>query len=182
MSRYRRLHTPGATFFFTLATQARQDLLTTAPVRNALRQAIVEVRSQAAFEIHAWVLLPDHLHCIWELPPGDADYGVRWSIIKRRVTQACASALDDAGASSASRIKRRDGALWQRRFWEHQIRDEDDFARHVDYIHFNPVKHGCVQRVSDWPYSTFHRYVKAGIYAPDWGGAQQSDIPGDFGE
>jgi putative transposase len=182
MSRYRRAQTPGATYFFTVATQARRDLLTSAPIRQALRDAIVEVRSAAPFVICSWVLMPDHLHCLWELPQGDADYGMRWSIIKRRVTQACAGELDISAERSLSQTRRREGALWQRRFWEHQIRDEDDFARHMDYIHFNPVKHGYVQRVGDWPYSTFHRYVKASVYTADWGGNAQLEISGDFGE
>jgi putative transposase len=182
MTRYRRLHTPGATYFFTLASQARRALLTSDSVRQALRGAIAEVRSDAPFVICAWVLLPDHLHCIWELPDGDADYGRRWSIIKRRVTQACVG-LENTGERRESQIKRREGSLWQRRFWEHQIRDEDDFARHMDYIHFNPVKHGYVGQVSDWPYSTFHRYVKAGVYVADWAGTSQAkgDL-GAFGE
>jgi putative transposase len=182
MTRYRRLHAPGATYFFTLTTQARRALLTSNAVRMALRGAIAEVRSNAPFAVCAWVLLPDHLHCIWELPDGNADYGKRWSIIKRRVTQVCAAELEDAGERRISQIKRREGSLWQRRFWEHRIRDENDFARHMDYIHFNPMKHGYVQRVADWPYSTFHRYVKTGVYAPDWAGDSQTEASEGFGE
>ena len=183
MSRYRRSHAPGATFFFTVNTLARRPVLTTAPVRRALREAIAEVRLGTPFIVHAWVLLPDHLHCIWELPPGDADYGIRWSVIKRRVTQACAGDSEEPSAQrSSSRVKRREGAFWQRRFWEHQIRDENDFARHVDYIYYNPVKHGHAKLVSDWPYSTFHRFVKEGIYARDWAGASLIEQAGDFGE
>jgi len=182
MSRYRRSHAQGAAYFFTVNTHERQPLLTSVPVRQALREAIAEVRSRAPFIIHAWVLLPDHLHYIWELPPGDAAFGMRWSSIKRLVTQSCGAREETTATTSASRIKRREGSLWQRRFWEHQIRDENDWVRHADYIHFNPVKHGHVQRVSDWPYSTFHRYVKEGLYTADWGSVLPSESVGDFGE
>jgi putative transposase len=179
MSRYRRSHTPGASYFFTVATLHRRPLLAQEPVRIALRQAIAEARRHAPFRIHAWVLLPEHLHCIWELPTDDADFGTRWSLIKRKVTQACGYGMP----ASASGAARREGGLWQRRFWEHQIRDERDFERHVDYVHFNPVKHGHVRSAKDWPFSTFHRYVKEGLYPEDWGGTapeETSDL--EFGE
>jgi putative transposase len=180
MSRYRRSQTPGASYFFTVATLHRQPLLTEEPVRNALRQAIAQARRDTPFVIHAWVLLPEHLHCIWELPPGDADFGMRWSLIKRKVTQACGYA---DRPTSLSRVTRREGGLWQRRFWEHQIRDERDFEKHVDYIHFNPVKHGHAQAVKDRPFSTFHRYVKEGLYPEDWGGTSLVEANGaEFGE
>jgi len=158
MSRYRRAHHKGGTYFFTLNTLRRQPLLTLPKVRAALRESIDRTREQYPFEILAWVLLPDHLHCVWRLPTGDANFGVRWSLIKRHVTQA--TTLDKPGIGpSESCAARREGALWQRRFWEHLIRDEDDFRRYVDYIHWNPVKHGLVNAVAEWPYSTFHRYV-----------------------
>lgn len=169
MSRYRRAHIQGGTYFFTLSTLRRQPVLTLPTVRTALREAIQIARARYPFEILAWVLLPDHLHCIWTLPPDDADFGIRWSLIKRHVTQA-ANLKTTGIAVSQSRLARREGTLWQRRFWEHAIRDEEDLRRHVDYIHWNPVKHGLTQRVSDWPYSTYHRYVREGIYAADWGG------------
>lgn len=180
MSRYRRSRAPGATYFFTVTTHNRRPVLLEESVRKALRHAIQSARDVAPFEIHAWVLLPEHLHCIWELPEGDADFGMRWSLIKRKTTQASGF----SGISTTqSRANRREGALWQRRFWEHQIRDENDFERHVDYIHFNPVKHGYVQAVKDWPFSTFHRFVKAGMYAADWGGEMSSSTSGaTFGE
>ena len=135
MSRYRRSTTQGATFFFTLDTFRRQPILLHNQVRVALREGLKEVRSRLAFTIHAWVLLPDHLPCIWELPPGDAAFGLRWGQIKRHVTRACDSDLESLPLLAASRRKRHEGTLWQRRFWEHQIRDEADFMRHVDYIH-----------------------------------------------
>jgi putative transposase len=120
------------------------------------------------FHIDARVLLPDHLHCNWTLPEGDADFSMRWSKIKRHVSQQCD---DTVGCKtiSDSRAKRHESGIWQRRFWEHQIRDDNDFERHVDYIHWNPVKHDLVARAGDWPYSTFHRFVQNGTYSLDWG-------------
>jgi putative transposase len=112
------------------------------------------------------VVLPDHLHCVWTLPPGDADFSNRWKAIKIRFVQA----IPDTERRSAVRAACGERAIWQRRFWEHAIRDETDYARHVDYVHFNPVKHGHVQRVADWPYSSFRRWVAAGRYPPDWCG------------
>lgn len=168
MSRYRRSNTDGATFFFTVVTYRRQPILTNEPLRAALRTAILRVRERYPFAIDAWVLLPDHLHAIWTLPPGDADFGLRWGGIKRLVTHAVAADYERADWRNASRLARRESTIWQRRFWEHQIRDEDDFRHHMDYLHFNPVKHGLVETVADWPYSTFHRLVDSGVYPADW--------------
>ncbi|MHC5348457.1 REP-associated tyrosine transposase [Metapseudomonas furukawaii] len=176
MSNYRRSREPGAIYFFTLVTHRRQPVLTTVPLRQALRQSIQEVRASYPFRIHGWALLPDHLHCIWQLPLGDEEFGLRWSIIKRRVSQQ----VGRDGALSASRAGRRELGLWQRRFWEHRIRDEVDYRRHMDYLHWNPVRHGLVQRVADWPWSSFHRLVREGVYPQDWGG--RGDIGGAFGE
>ena len=116
--------------------------------------------------------MPDHLHCIWTLPDGDVDYSTRWAVIKSSVSRFAGDGIPLSDTVSASRIKHRDSSIWQRRFYEHQIRDERDFERHVDYVHFNPVRHGHVASAADWPYSTFHRYVKNGLYAMDWGGTQ----------
>ena len=121
------------------------------------------MRVARPFVIDAWVLLPDHLHCLWTLPDGDADFSTRWMMIKRAVSLACREDYRRADWVTASKLKHRESTIWQRRFWEHQIRDENDFARHVDYIHFNPVKHGHGQRAVDWPHSTFHRYVRDGV-------------------
>ncbi|MCO6057805.1 transposase [Pseudomonas sp. MOB-449] len=176
MSNYRRARGPGALYFFTLVTYQRQSVLTHPAVRQALRNAIIRTREHCPFDIHGWVLLPDHLHCIWQLPPDDHDFGRRWSIIKRRVSQQCAG-IYPLGSSQQAR---RELGFWQRRFWEHQIRDEQDYRQHMDYLHRNPVKHGLVNRVADWPWSSFHRLVRAGVYPNDWGGA--GDIEGTFGE
>jgi putative transposase len=179
MSNYRRSNIAGGTYFFTVNSFRRRPILTLAPLRHALRLAIQNTRLSHPFEIDAWVLLPDHLHCIWTLPEGDSDFSMRWSLIKRMVTQTCANDFSVADLSP-SRIQRKESAIWQRRFWEHQIRDEEDFKRHVDYIHWNPVKHGLVQRTLDWPYSTFHRYVETGKLTSNWGVSMETD--GNFGE
>lgn len=180
MATFRRAVVPGATYFFTVNTESRRKVLTDPPFYDALKQALRQVKAAHPFDIDAFVLLPDHLHCIWTLPPGDADYALRWNMVKRLVSQATRD--DIAPMLSASRIKRRESGLWQRRFWEHQIRDDADFARHVDYIHVNPMKHGYVTRVRDWPYSSFHRFVRDGVYPADWAGVMESDGGLRFGE
>ena len=170
MSRYRRLLT-GSTYFFTVVAHRRRPIFCNPAIRSNLGQAIRFVRDIRPFVIDAWILLPDHMHCIWTLPQDDADYSTRWATIKRYVSSSSARMLRDAALSTPSREKKRESTIWQRRFWEHQIRGEDDFERHMDYIHFNPVKHGYVHQVVDWPHSTFHRYVREGIYSQDWGGS-----------
>lgn len=168
MSRFRRAVT-GSTYFFTVVSHRRRPILCTEPIRNALRQAIERVRCSRPFCVDAWVLLPDHLHCIWTLPDGDHRFSTRWSLIKHHVAYTCGLMHADV-AISQSRLKHRDACVWQRRFWEHQIRDALDMERHMNYVHYNPVRHGLVGSASEWPYSTFHRYVKAGVYSRDWGG------------
>jgi putative transposase len=158
------------TFFFTVVSYRRQPILCDAPVRAALRGAIHEVRRSNPFAIDAWVLLPDHLHCIWTPPPDEGDFSLRWSLIKSRVSRAIGKQYRRAEWLNASKSKHRESTIWQRRFREHCIRDEEDLRHHVDYLHFNPVKHGLAPRVPDWPHSTFHRFVKTGIYPPDWAG------------
>ena len=179
MSRYRRARSAGSCYFFTLAAYRRQPILCDEAIRNALRTAIETVRMTRPFVIDAWVLLPDHLHCVWTLPDGDAGFSTRWMIIKRMVSLTCREDYRRAGWMVASKLKHRESTIWQRRFWEHQIRDENDFARHVDYIHFNPVRHGHAQHTADWPYSTFHRYVNNGVYAHDWAGAINAELEYD---
>jgi putative transposase len=181
MSRYRRSLTRGATYFFTVVTYQRRQLLMNARTRSALREAIAEVRKVLPFEIDAWVLLPDHLHTIWTLPENDAEYGKRWGMIKSRVSRECRDLVGGDASRSQSREKRREIDFWQRRFWEHQIRDADDFERHVNYIHYNPVKHELAKRAADWPYSTFHRYIRSGDYSCDWA-TDPGDITGKAGE
>jgi putative transposase len=169
MTSYRRSRIEGGTYFFTQVTHQRQPCLCTDVARPLLRAAFLKVREKYPFAIDAIVLLPDHIHCIWTLPPNDSDYATRWRLIKSDVTKQEASVLKLQANRSESRQNRRESNLWQRRFWEHWIRDDDDFARHCDYIHYNPVKHGLCQQVMDWKYSSFHRYVAQGIYSVDWG-------------
>jgi len=170
MSRYRRSQTPGARYFFTVVTYRRQAFFCDAPIREALRNTIVTTRAKWLFVIEAWLLLPDHLHTIWTLPLGDADFATRWGVIKRQVSVACANDYRRADWINPSKQKHRESTLWQRGYWEHQIRDEHDLERHMDYIHFNPVKHGHCKQVGEWPYSAFHRYVEQGGYPINWGG------------
>ena len=168
MPEYRRAFAPGGTFFFTLVTEGRARLFRDPAARTLLRRAFLQTQQRWAFTIEAIVLLPEHLHTIWTLPPGDADFSRRWSFLKRRFTQGW---LRQGGAeqpTSLSRQRNRRRGVWQRRFWEHTIRDETDFVRHCDYIHYNPVKHGCVACAHAWPYSSFHRFVRENLYEPDW--------------
>jgi putative transposase len=169
MSRYRRSLTTGATYFFTVNSYRRRPILAHPDVRDALREAIEQVRLTMPFTIDAWVLLPNHLHAIWTMPRDDAAFGKRWGVIKAQVSKQCAHLIDTRAARSDSRVTRSENDFWQRRFWEHELRDERDYERHVDYVHYNPVKHGLVKTVAEWPYSTFHQFVKRGVYASTWG-------------
>ena len=168
---YRRAFVPGGTFFFTVVTADRKPLFTAQQNIATLRAAFRTVRQRRPFTLEAAVVLPDHLHCIWTLPPGDADFATRWRLIKTWFTKH----RDVDGSSGYAVLTRPTAklapALWQQRYWEHMLRNETDYRRHVEYIHFNPVKHGYVKTPMDWPYSSLHRYVQAGIYPPDWGGA-----------
>ncbi len=167
MSNYRRWRVAGGSYFFTVVTHQRRPWLTTPAARRLLRAAFRSERSRRPFRVTAIVLLPDHLHAVWELPPGDADYATRWRRIKTLFTRAWSPR--DAHAAAISESRRKEQAVWQRRFFEHTCRDEADVKRCVDYIHWNPVKHGLVDRVRDWSWSSFHRYVKLGEYSIDWG-------------
>ena len=144
-----------------------------------LRNALRHVMRRHPFKIDAFVLLPDHLHCIWTLPQGDDDFSTRWRLVKSYFSHRCES--EYRGDVSASREKKREQAIWQRRFWEHAIRDEEDYARHVEYIHYNPVKHGLVTAPRDWEYSSFHRYVRAGLYDKMWGAEQEISFADHIG-
>lgn len=172
----------GATYFFTVVSYRRRAILCDESVRTVLRDAINHVRTLRPFTIDAWVLLPDHLHCIWTLPEGDSDFSTRWGMIKRKVSLACGNQYKREDWITSSKRKHRESTIWQRRYWEHQIRDDGDFMRHVDYIHYNPVKHGRCKSAALWPYSTFSRYVKQGVYMMDWGADDTIFEEGAFGE
>jgi len=171
MRRYIRATVPGATYFFTLALEDRSSSCLTEHA-DALRESVALVKQRHPFTIDAMVVLPDHVHALWTLPPHDVKFGMRWMLIKQGFTKRL-SGLPMRGTKG-------ERLLWQRRYWEHLIRNDEDFANHVDYIHFNPVKHGLVERAMDWPHSSLHRYVREGRLPADWGLAATLD--GKFGE
>jgi putative transposase len=165
---YRRAHVPGGTFFFTLVTCGRAPFLCDEPARTLLRNCLSACRERHPFTIDAMVLLPDHLHAIWTLPPQDADFSTRFSVVKKSFTgQWLRQGGQEADVTDSRKRNRRRG-IWQRRFWEHTIRDQQDLTNHLNYIHYNPVKHGMASCPHAWPYSTFGQYVKNGMYAEDW--------------
>lgn len=180
MPNYRRARTEGATYFFTVVTYRRQKILIGKNI-DILREVIQSVRANHPIHIDAWVVLPDHMHCVWTLPQDDNDFSKRWGLIKSGFTKRLGHPKNLP--TNKSRVTQRESNVWQRRFWEHQIHDDRDFETHVEYTHFNPVKHGYVNRVVDWPYSTFHRYVKESIVDENWGGsASEFDAISKFGE
>ncbi len=171
MTNYRRANIVGAAYFFTVNLADRRETLLTEHI-DSLRVAFQYVKDRHPYTTDAIVILPDHLHAIWTLPEGDADFPTRWRLLKTEFSRR----LPAGERRTASRIAKEERGIWQRRYWEHMIRDEHDFARHVDYIHMNPVKHGYVQRVSDWPHSSFHRFVEAGILPPQWAGGSDAEV------
>ena len=174
MVAYRRAHAPGGTFFFTLTLRDRRSKALTEHI-DSLRDALRHELSRRPFHVDALVVLPDHLHALWTLPEGDTDYSGRWRSIKSRFVRE----LSRKGVI-IPRNDKGEAECWQRRFWEHQIKDDEDLSRHIDYVHINPVKHGLVAKVADWPWSSFHRCVRQGILAPDW--ACAPDDTQSFGE
>jgi putative transposase len=175
MTNYRRASIAGGTYFFTVNLANRRSTLLVDHI-DLLRDAIRHTRQCHPFVIDAMVVLPDHLHAVWTLPPDDADFPMRWRLIKTRFSHG----LPSVEHRRVSRAGKGERGVWQRRYWEHLIRDEADFARHVDYIHGNPVKHRYVARAGDWPYSTFHRFVREGRLASDWGCEESEAV--DIGE
>ncbi len=164
MPNYRREWTPGGTWFFTvnLLERRRNDLLTANIDR--LRDCVALERTRRPFSVIAWVVLPEHMHWIWRLPEGDADFATRW----RRIKTDFSRGISKTERRSNVRLARGERGIWQRRYWEHAIRDDLDLQRHIDYIHFNPVKHGWVVRAMDWPHSSFGQYVLRGVYPDEW--------------
>jgi len=173
---YRRLIIPGTRYFFTIVLQDRKSDLLIRKI-NELRQAVKQVIKRYPFIIDGIVVLPDHLHIIITLPPDDANYSQRLGFIKSSFSRR----IEALEPMSASRHKKRERGIWQRRFWEHVIRDELDYSRHMDYIYYNPVKHGYVKSPSEWPYSSIHRDIKLGILPRDWAYHDES-IDQIFGE
>ena len=162
---YRRARQEGGVYFFTVTTQGRRPLLTQPRILDAFSMAVAHVNARHPFTMSAYVILPDHLHALWYLPERDDDFSMRWRLIKHFV----------------SRHVPEYGKIWQKRFWEHLVRDEDDYHRHLDYIHINPVKHGLTMRPDDWPHSSFTHYLNKGWYMPGWG-VTMPDFDGSFEE
>ena len=176
---YRRSRIAGGTYFFTVVTDGRRPFLCEPGHITLLRSVLRDVMGRHPFTIDAMVVLPDHLHAIWTLPADDCDYAIRWSLVKGGFTRSCAPHCKSN--PSASRRARKEQAVWQHRFWEHAIRDEEDFAKHVDYIHYNPVKHRHAAAPRDWPYSSFHRFVRSGHLPLDWAAVGGIDIADNIG-
>ncbi|MDP1785734.1 transposase [Nitrosomonas sp.] len=174
MAEYRRAYVPGGSWFFTVNLAERKNNRLLVEKIDLLRSAFEYTKQRYPFRLDAVIILPDHLHCIWTLPQADADFSTRWKLLKGYFSRHIAK----GEGISASPKSRRERGIWQRRFWEHLLRDQNDFNRHVDYIHWNPVKHGWAKRVSDWPYSSFHRYVEQGVYPENWGNHEDYDIEG----
>ena len=170
MSRYRRFYCPGGTYFFTVVTYKRRPIFEDPVAREILRVAFDEVRAKRPFDIPAMCLLLDHIHCVWRMPEGDADFPARWSAVKGAFSRAYNRRFCYRGEQSLSRNRKGEASFWQRRYWEHTIRSEDELERVFDYIHYNPVKHGLVARASDWPWSSLQRFIKQGFCEEAWGG------------
>jgi putative transposase len=160
---YRRNRTPGGTYFFTVNLLDRTSSLLTDHI-DTLRQSVRRARELKPFHIDAWVVLPDHMHAIWTLPEGDTDFPTRWQTIKAAFSRR----IPPTEPRSPSRQAKAERGIWQRRYWEHTIRNEQDYTAHLDYIHFNPVKHGLAPTPSAWPFTSFHTHVTNGLYPPDW--------------
>ena len=173
--RYRRADVAGGTYFFTVNLADRSSRLLVEHI-DELRDAVKVVKQRHPFDIDAWVVLPEHMHAIWTLPAGDRDFSGRWALIKSGFSRAIAH----NETISASRTGRRERGIWQRRYWEHWIRDEIDLQRHVDYVHINPVKHGHVERAADWPHSSIRQYIERGWLNEDW--SCEPDAIGSVGE
>lgn len=168
MPNYRHVPAPGGVLFFTVVTYRRRRIFANDAAVTCLREAFRKVKAKRPFNVDAMVVLPDHLHCIWRLPQDDGDYSSRWREIKKAASRAIAPHAN----------ARHERQVWQRRFWEHAIRDDDDWRRHVEYIHYNPVKHGHVERPADWPWSSFSRFVARGWHEPGWGETEPEIIRG----
>jgi len=175
MPNYRRYRVEGGCWFFTVNLLDRRKRLLVEHI-NSLREATAWTMHRHPFRIDAFVVLPEHLHAIWTLPEGDADFSMRWRLIKTRFARA----IPKTEPLSPTRAAKGERGVWQRRFWEHLIRDDNEFGHYADYCAINPVKHGHVRRAVDWPYSSFHRDLRRGIYTEDWG--IDIDVPGEFGE
>jgi putative transposase len=175
MMRYRRVKISGASYFFTVNLAERNSHLLVTHV-DLLRASVRHVKNTHSFIIDAIVIMPNHLHALWTLPENDSDYAIRWGLIKSGFSRQ----FEPTERISTSRQSKGERGIWQRRFWEHLIRDDDDYENHIDYIHYNPVKHGFVIRPVDWAFSSIHRYIKSGILNEQWG-CGEMDFADDVG-
>jgi len=183
MSEYLRAYVPGGTFFFTVVTERRAALFSRPTARCLLGSVLRRCLLRWPARVAAIVLLPDHLHTIWTLPGGDANFSARWGWIKKEFTKDWLALGGREQPRPGSRRRERRRGVWQRRFWEHTIRDEQDWEAHFHYIHYNPVKHGVANSPREWQWSSFHRWVRVGVYPPDWASHQETTpLPGDAGE
>ncbi len=173
MPNYRRVKIKGGTYFFTLVTYKRQNIFSIPENRELFLESINHVKNYHPFHVIAYCILPDHIHLLIRLPEDDDNFSLRISEIKKQFSKLYTKNIGQSPAKIAGLAKSGESGLWQKRFWEHTIRDEEDLHRHMDYIHYNPVKHGLVNRVKGWPNSSFFDYVKAGNYEIDWGEAYQ---------
>ena len=174
MTNYRRIYVKGGTYFFTVVTQERRPIFADDKSIEILRDVFKVVMKSSPFHIEGMVVLPDHIHCLWTLPKGDYDFSKRWKGIKYRFSLSYKGSF----VKSDSMNKKKEKGLWQRRFWEHLIRDQEDFNRHIDYIHYNPVKHKLARRAFEWPHSSFKQFMMQGIYEKNWGSTIPSSITG----
>ncbi|PLX61328.1 REP-associated tyrosine transposase [Sedimenticola selenatireducens] len=175
---YRRSRQAGGSYFFTLVTHSRRKILTDNDALELLRASFRRVKAKRPFLVDAMVVLPDHLHCIWTLPPDDHDFSTRWRLIKSRFSRYYRERRSSGRVHAVSGIECQ--PVWQNRYWEHLLRDEEDYRRHLDYIHYNPVKHGYTKSPVDWSWSSFRRYVLKGVYTEDWG-SSAINLPQDVG-
>ena len=182
MPDYRRWYVPGGTYFFSLVTEQRAPIFRDPDARKLLGDAMRKVRRERPYSTLAIVLLPDHLHCVWTLPPGDTDFSTRWKSIKAGFTEGWLTSGGREARPTLSKLARGERGVWQRRFWEHAVRDEPELNQYCDYIHFNPVKHGHVSHPADWPWSSFARFVREGHYPADWGFREPEGLPEQVGE
>ncbi|ARU89794.1 transposase [Pseudomonas sp. M30-35] len=176
MPNYRRARAQGATYFFTVNLRDRKSDLLIREI-DLLRTTVRATKARHPFHIDAWVVLPEHMHCMWTLPTNDNEFALRWKVIKH----AFSKRLLVTEPRTVIQLHRRERGIWQRRYWEHLICDEQDYQLHFDYIHYNPLKHNHVRKLVDWPYSSFHRAVAMGIYPEDWCTSPAHE-QGNFGE
>ena len=174
---YHRADVKGGTYFFTMNLAERRNTLLVDEI-DLLRDVINKVKKQHPFKLNAMVVLPDHLHVIWTLPVNDHEYATRWMLIKSGFSRQ----IPKHERINKSRQMKGERGIWQRRYWEHLFRDEKDYENHVNYIHYNPVKHGYVKRAADWPYSSIHRYISEGTINQAWGYAENGSAGEIFGE